>query len=126
MPRLLEPYLASHVGDEQRFISELIGDSPRLDWNAAGFCAFGPGHPKGETHMRKVLFSLAALAVFGLALPAANTSASAETVVIKKHRDHGWHHGWRHRDRVVVREHRRRGVIVREGRRHHGVGVVVR
>ena len=77
--------------------------------------------------MRKVLLSLAALAAFGLALPAASTSASAETVIIKKHRDHGWHHGWRHRDRVVVRErHRSHGVILREGRRHHGVGVVVR
>ena len=77
--------------------------------------------------MRKVLLSLAALAAFGLALPAASTSASAETVIIKKHRDHGWHHGWRHRDRVVVRErHRHHGIVVREGRRHHGVGVVVR
>jgi hypothetical protein len=77
--------------------------------------------------MRKVLLSLAALAAFGLALPAASTSASAETVIIKKHRDHGWHHGWRHRDRVVIKErHRSHGVVVREGRRHHGVGVVVR
>ena len=77
--------------------------------------------------MRKVLLSLAALAAFGLALPASSTSASAETVIIKKHRDNGWHHGWRKRDRVVVREpHRPHGIGVREGRRHHGVGVVVR
>jgi hypothetical protein len=77
--------------------------------------------------MRKVLLSLAALAAFGFALPAASTSASAETVIIKKHRDHGWHHGWRHRARVVIKErHRSHGVVVREGRRHHGVGVVVR
>ena len=83
--------------------------------------------------MRKVLLSLTALAVVGFALPAASTSASAETVIIKKHRDHGWHNGWHngwhHRDRVVVREHRHHeGVILREGRRHHdhGVGVVVR
>ena len=79
--------------------------------------------------MRKVLLSLAALAAFGLALPASSTSASAETVIIKKHRDNGWHHGWRHRDRdrVVVKErryHRHHGVMLREGR--HGVGVVVR
>lgn len=77
--------------------------------------------------MRKVLLSLTALAVFGLALPAVSTSASAETVIIKKHRDHGWHHGWRHRDRVVVKErhrHYRHGVGVREG--HRGVGVVIR
>jgi hypothetical protein len=89
-----------------------------------------PGSPHREkTHMRKVLLSLTALAVVGFALPAASTSASAETVIIKKHRDHGWHNGWHHRDRVVVREHRHReGVILREGRRHHdhGVGVVVR
>ena len=37
--------------------------------------------------MRKVLLSLAALAAFGLALPAASTSTSAETVIIKKHRE---------------------------------------
>ena len=78
--------------------------------------------------MRKILLSLAALAAFGLALPAASTSASAETVIIKKHRDHGNHYGWRHRDRarVVVKERRHHGVVVREGRRHNGVGIVVR
>lgn len=50
--------------------------------------------------------------------------ANAETVVIKngyhhgygaraemrEHRDHGWHRGWHHRDRVVV---------VKRGHRHH-------
>jgi Spy/CpxP family protein refolding chaperone len=78
--------------------------------------------------MRKVLLTLAALAAFCIVLPvAATSSANAETVIIKKHRDHGWHHGWRHRDRVVIKErHRSHGVVVREGRRHHGVGVVVR
>jgi Ni/Co efflux regulator RcnB len=75
--------------------------------------------------MRKIVLTLAALAAVGFVLPAATTSASAETVVIKKgHRDHGWHRGWhegRRHDRVVVRE--------REGfrhHRHHGVGVVIR
>jgi len=79
--------------------------------------------------MRKIIMTLAALAAFGIALPAATTSASAETVVIKK--DRGHHYGWRnhHRDRIVVRErHRDRRVIVREGHRHHGatMGVTVR
>jgi hypothetical protein len=77
--------------------------------------------------MRKVLLTLAALAAFGIVLPvAATSSANAETVIIKKHRDHGWNR--HHRDRVVVRErHPHRKIIIREGRRHHhGVGVVVR
>jgi hypothetical protein len=73
--------------------------------------------------MRKIVLTLAALAAVGFVLPAATTSASAETVIIKKgHRDHGWHRGeYRRHDRVVVRE--------REGfrhHRHHGVGVVIR
>jgi hypothetical protein len=71
--------------------------------------------------MRKIVMTLAALAAFGIALPVATNSASAETVIIKKtHRDRGWHEGWRHRhrDRIVVRErHRHHG---------HGVGIVVR
>ena len=43
--------------------------------------------------MRKVVITLAALAAFGIALPAATIStANAETVIIKKgHRDHGHH-----------------------------------
>jgi Ni/Co efflux regulator RcnB len=65
--------------------------------------------------MRKTILTLAALAAFGIALPAATTSASAETVVIKKDRGHhyGWdrghHYGWRHRDhdRVVIKRHHR-------------------
>ena len=78
--------------------------------------------------MRKIIMTLAALAAFGIAIPAATTSASAETVVIKKDRGHhyGWnrghHYGWRnHRaDRVVV--------VKRHHREHHGatVGVQVR
>ncbi len=77
--------------------------------------------------MRKIVLTLAALAAVGIALPVASTSASAETVVIKReHRDHGWRH--RDRDRVVVREHREHRMVVREGRRHHGatMGVEVR
>ena len=66
--------------------------------------------------MRKIILTVAALAAFGIALPVATQSASAETVVIKKDRGHhyGWtrghHYGWRnHRaDRVVIvkRHHR--------------------
>ena len=74
--------------------------------------------------MRKVVLTLAALAAFGIALPAATIStANAETVVIKKgHRDHGHHYGWRnHRaERVVVVKKRR------YHHRHHGAAVVVR
>ncbi|HET7490930.1 MAG TPA: hypothetical protein VFK01_03550 [Bradyrhizobium sp.] len=69
--------------------------------------------------MRKLGYVIAALAAITVAVP---SIASAETVVIK--RDNGWHHGWhhgwhrdwrhaygfdrdrgfRHRDRVVIRE----------------------
>jgi hypothetical protein len=71
--------------------------------------------------MRKVVLTLAALAAFGIALPAATIgSANAETIIIKKkHRDHGWRHH-HHRDRVVIKE---------KHRHHHRgntVGVVVR
>jgi hypothetical protein len=72
--------------------------------------------------MRKIILTLAALAAFGIALPAATTqSAYAETVVIKKDRGHhyGWnrghHYGWRNRDRdrvVVMKRHREHGATV--------------
>jgi hypothetical protein len=70
--------------------------------------------------MRKIVLTLAALAAFGVALPVVSNSASAETVVIKKHhRDHGWHRG-----------HVKKKIVIREGRRHHdrqhGATVVVR
>ena len=75
--------------------------------------------------MRKVVITLAALAAFGIALPAAtNSSANAETVVIKKgHRDHGHHYGWRN--------HRAERVVVVKKNRHyhnrnHGAAVIVR
>jgi hypothetical protein len=68
--------------------------------------------------MRKTLLALAALAAFGIALPVATNSASAETVIIKKgHRDNGWHRG-HHRERVVIREGRRH----RDHDRGHGHG----
>ena len=63
--------------------------------------------------MKKLGYVVAALGALAVAAP---TLASAETVVIKRghhhgygaraemreHRDHGWHRGWHHRDRVVV------------------------
>jgi hypothetical protein len=84
----------------------------------------GDVHSRGETRMRRIVLTLAALAAFGIALPAATTQpASAETVVIKK--DRGHHYGWRNRDRdrvVIMKRHHR------EYREHRGatVGVQVR
>jgi len=64
--------------------------------------------------MKKLGYVVAALGAFAIIAP---TMASAETVVIKnghhgygaraemrehRDRDHGWHRGWHHRDRVVV------------------------
>jgi hypothetical protein len=75
-----------------------------------------------EDIMKKLGYVLAAVGALAVALP---TLASAETVVIKRghhhgaygaraeygmHRDHGWHRGWHHRDKVVV--------IKRGGHRH--------
>ena len=74
--------------------------------------------------MRKIVLTLAALAAVGIALPIATAPAAQarDVVIIKKsHRDHGWNRGYRHRDRVVVRDgwrHRQH--------RGHGVGVVIR
>jgi transcription elongation GreA/GreB family factor len=81
--------------------------------------------------MRKMILTLAALAAFGIALPVATTqSANAETMGAQQNR--GYHYGWRnHRaDRAVIVTQRRHrdSVIVREGRRNHGVtmGATVR
>jgi hypothetical protein len=65
--------------------------------------------------MRKIILALAALAAFGIAMPVVSNSASAETVVIKK-RHHDWHPWRHHRERVIIREHRRH---------HEGEAVVV-
>jgi hypothetical protein len=70
--------------------------------------------------MKRFGYILAAVGAMAIAAP---TFASAETVIIKKHRDHfgpraefrehrdrGWHEGWRHRhaDRmVIIKKHRR-------------------
>ena len=72
--------------------------------------------------MKKLGLIAAAVAAIAIAAPSV---ASAEKIVIKRggehhhygaraeygmHRDHGWHRGWQHRDRVVV---------VKRGHRHH-------
>jgi hypothetical protein len=72
-----------------------------------------------EDSMKKFGYVIAALGAIAIAAP---SIASAETVVIKQgghrhfdgaraefreHRDHGWHEGWRHHDRMVIVKHRR-------------------
>ncbi|CUU20792.1 hypothetical protein CDS [Bradyrhizobium sp.] len=74
-----------------------------------------------EDIMKKLGYVVAALGALAIVAP---TMANAETVVIKngyhhgygaraemrEHRDHGWHRGWHHHDRVVV---------VKRGHHHH-------
>jgi hypothetical protein len=70
-----------------------------------------------EDIMKKLGYIVAAVGALAVALP---TLASAETVVVKgghhhgpygaraeyrEHRDHGWHRGWHHHDKVVVIKH---------------------
>jgi hypothetical protein len=71
-----------------------------------------------EDSMKKFGYIIAALGVIAIAAP---SIASAEPLMIKQgghrhdgaraefrgHRDHGWHEGRRHHDRVVVIKHRR-------------------
>jgi Ni/Co efflux regulator RcnB len=67
--------------------------------------------------MRKIVIALAALAAFGIAVPAATTSAEARDVVVikKKHRDHGRHLGWYRGHHYGWYKHRKPGakVIIR-------------
>jgi hypothetical protein len=86
-------------------------------WNAVARCALKRVSIQGEKSMRKIILALAALAAVGIAMPVVSNSASAETVVIKKSRHHDWHPWRHHRERVVIREHRRH---------HHGEAVIVR
>ena len=80
--------------------------------------------------MRKIILTLAAVAAFGIALPAATTqSANAETMGARQ--DRGHHYGWRnHRAerQVIVRQRHRDRVIIQEDRRHRGLtmGATVR
>jgi hypothetical protein len=69
-----------------------------------------------EDIMKKFGYVIAALGAIAIAAP---SIASAETVVVREgghrgahaefreHRDHGWHQGWRHHDRMVIIKHRR-------------------
>jgi hypothetical protein len=75
--------------------------------------------------MRKLVIALGGLAVIGLVLPIAGR-AEEEKVVIKEHRDRGLHLGERHRDhdRLRIRfgerhEHRDHERIVIKERRGH-------
>jgi hypothetical protein len=69
--------------------------------------------------MRKILLAFAALAAFGLALPAGTNTANAREVIVikKKHRhyDHGRHYGWERGHHYGWRNHH-----------HHGDRVVIR
>jgi hypothetical protein len=66
-----------------------------------------------EFGMRKLVIALGALAVVGFTAPVVS-SASAETVVIKRgHNGHGWHRGWERRH------------VMRDRYRHHGHRTVV-
>jgi hypothetical protein len=91
----------------ERAFRKLFGTIPHA-W------AFYPAKYKTkEINMRKILASVIALAVLGIAAPiAAISSAEAKTVIIKK--DRGHHYGWnKHRgDRRWDRPHHRRGTKV--------------
>jgi hypothetical protein len=59
--------------------------------------------------MRNVAFAAAGLAILGFAAPM-TSAANAETVIIKRHNDNGWHRGWRGdmgSRRVIVERHDR-------------------
>jgi hypothetical protein len=59
--------------------------------------------------MRNLAFAAAGLAILGFAAPTI-CAAKAETVVIKRHNDNGWHRGWRGdmgSRRVVIERHDR-------------------
>ena len=77
--------------------------------------------------MEKLAYVLAAIGAIALALPSMATTASAQTVVIK--RDGGHHHGYKHRHGARAQMHQDRGyhrrhvhrdrVIVIKKRHHH-------
>lgn len=92
--------------------------------------------------MRKLVFTLAALAAFGLTVPVATSAYAEEGKVVIKTGDRGHHRGWNrshNRKVVVVKRHRglHRGwrnhhastkVVIKNGHRHHHNGgkVVIR
>lgn len=75
--------------------------------------------------MKKFAYVLAAIGALALAVPSMSTSASAETIGIKRgghhhgygaraemRRDRGMHRGWRH-------HHDRKVVIIKKRHHHH-------
>jgi hypothetical protein len=52
--------------------------------------------------MRKIILSLAALAVIGVAIPYA-APAKADPILVVRHHDRNWHP--RHHDNVVIIKH---------------------
>jgi len=72
--------------------------------------------------MRKLVLTLAAVAAFGIAIPAvASTPASAETTTIIKKRghDHGWRHSMNRGDKVVIVKKREHGHFHERRAWHH-------
>src|SRR5580704_15837281 len=60
-----------------------------------------------ENDMKKIAYVIAALSAIAIAAP---SSASAETVVIKRHGHHDWHQDRHRHDRtVVIQNHRHEG-----------------
>ena len=57
--------------------------------------------------MKKLAYVIAALSAIAIAAP---SIANAETVMIKRHGHHDWHHDRHHHDRtVVIKNHRHEG-----------------
>jgi hypothetical protein len=60
-----------------------------------------------EDNMKKLAYVIAAIGAIAIAAP---SIANAETVVIKRHGHHDWHHGSHHHDKtVVIKNHRHEG-----------------
>jgi hypothetical protein len=57
--------------------------------------------------MKKLAYVIAAISTIAIAAP---SIANAETVMIKRHGHHDWHHGGHHHDKtVVIKNHRHEG-----------------
>jgi hypothetical protein len=60
-----------------------------------------------EDDMKKLAYVIAAISAIAIAAP---SIANAETVMIKRHGHHDWHHDRHHHDRtVVIKNHRHEG-----------------
>src|SRR3982074_493196 len=73
---------------------------------------------QGDSAMRKIVLTLAALAAVGFVVPMTTSAKAEDTKVVIKHRgerhhmDRGYHRGWEH-------AHNKKVVIIKHGRRHH-------